>query len=186
MTSRLIATFTILSLLIIPQVFAQEVRLTAPQTVTEGQEMTLSVQILNASGSPVTDGNPFISFTPNSAADEVSLFNCVDVGDKDNCQPNNRDVEGFYESVLQINQLPVVVKVEAEGTSSQITLDSSGAAATPVTPQAPTGAGTVTVQPTAVATPSSVQVGPTPSFWFVIAPFLMMAFAVTFFVAKTD
>lgn len=172
----------LLSFLVVSPVFAAELRITSPQDVQVGQELTLTIQVLDDSGAAVTDAVPELVFGPEFGADEVSFYNCVDPGDSDNCQPNNRDVEGIYESVILVNELPLNIEVSYDGGTSSVRLGSGSA--TPATTNATTANTTST--PTTSVTPAQVQVGPQPSFWLVVLPFLLMSAVVGYFVVKTE
>jgi len=165
--------------------FAQEIRITVPDGLQIDQEAAVTIQILDNDGNPIGDADPDITFSPAASVEEISFFNCFDIGDKDNCQANNRDVEGHYESLLKLLKSPVTMTVASDGATAQASL-SAGASAAPVATTTPAPVASQPTEATGPATPGNIKVGPSPSFWLIALPFLLMTLVVTYFVVKTD
>src|SRR5690606_33705358 len=112
------------------------------------------------------------------------VYDCNNPEVMENCRANNRGVPGIFEAVLDLKTLPLTVAVVADGSKEEIELalleevrvdqeaiwEESVQESAAITP---------------VIAPEDVQVGPSPSWWVIFAPLLLMCVIVTYFVVKT-
>jgi len=181
-------TVLVVALLVAPLAFAQaesapKITIKVPASLTLDREFTVPIEVNDASGQPMTDAQPVVTFSPEAGVSDDVLFNCSDVDESESCDANDRDVAGVFESVFTLNKSPVTMTVEVSGVTeqAQLVVTQGDAPSAPAATSVPAAH----AAEKSVLSPSSVKVGPSPSVLVILLPFALMCLVVTVFVVKT-
>jgi len=162
-----------------------EVSLVGEAVVDESARLV--IEVTDDRGRPSVSDVPEVSFSPEDAVTEVTLYDCGDSSVFANCRPNNRAVDGVYEAHFTVAALPATATVNVGEIGQSLSLESGAVEAVKaeVTPemeeeQAPE----VQVKP--VVKPEDVQVGPGKLTWVVLLPLFLMCSVVSYFVLTTE
>lgn len=172
-----------------------KISIEVPPNMVFDQEYSVVIELQDQDGKPLTDVTPTIVFVPTKSVEAVDLFDCSEPEEYDNCKPNNRGVEGVFESLFTIVDSPVTMTVSASGTIKQVTVEAQEAGAeelasvssdeevkevveVPKTPAA--SASEATLQP------GDIQAGPSPLVTFFLLPLALILAVVTYFVVTTE
>lgn len=184
---RFISSFLVavlLAVVVSPVGLAQDidiqVQVTVPEQVQLNEEVLLVIEVTDQEGNPVEGADPEIAFDPGYAVVDEVLYDCGDSEWYDGCRVNHRGVAGIFEVAFELIEEEVKVSVDVAGLQQLVELDASESSA--VIPQAKAALAPAD-EP---ATLAQVQVGPTPSFWFVILPLVALCAVVAFFVLSTS
>ena len=156
-------------------------------TVAVDQDVTVIVEVTDGAGELLGDNIPELSFDPESAYENEVVYDCGNADEYDDCQANNRGVEGVYEAVFTLLDSPVTMTVKVGGGSKEIEISAASGSASASTSGTVSGAAAGSASTTAAtaSSASSVTVGPSPSIWLFLVPLVLMCGVVIFFVAKT-
>lgn len=178
-----------------PLAFAQgtaKISVEIPPTMVYDQEYSVVIELQDDEGKALQDVTPTVVFAPTKSIEETDLFDCSESDEYDNCKPNNRGVEGVFESLFTIVDSPVTMTVSASGTIKQVTLEAAEAggeeaAAVTQEEEAVEEAETPTA-PISETTlqPEDIQAGPSPLVTFFLLPLALILAVVTYFVVTTE
>lgn len=167
------------------------IKLTPASSIILDEETSVSIELLDDKGQALTKVVPQIVFAPSKFVENLEIYDCSDSAEFDNCQANNRGVDGIFEALFTVVDSPVTMTVTAKGKSETLKLtaqEKKAAVATAVAESAVEDSGSKDAAVVALA-PSlaldQIQVGPLPSVWVILFPLALILVVVTVFVVKT-
>lgn len=161
-----------------------EVSLVGEAVVDESARLV--IEVTDDRGRPSVSDAPEVSFSPEEAVTDVTLYDCGDSSVFANCRPNNRAVDGVYEVHFMVAALPATATVNVGDIGQSLSLE-SGAVETvkaEVTPEMEEKSLDTQVKP--AIKPEDVKVGPGQLTWVVLLPLFLMCSVVSYFVLTTE
>lgn len=178
----------LLTLSVVPMAFAQSnlsVQFQASDELEIDGETIVTIEVTE-DGEPVEVDDMNVSYIPADGVFDDVLYDCNDPDMMENCRANNRGVAGIFEAVFDLKKLPLTVVVDADGTREEMELQPAAMVSVPEEEVVEVVEEVVSAAPVAeVISPASIQAGPSPAWWVIFAPLVLMCLVVMYFVVKT-
>jgi len=154
-----------------------------PSQISVDEEVVVVLEIVDEDDELVDDAQVAVSYSPSDGVVDQLILDCGDPNDFDECQVNNRGVDGVFEAVFFLLESPVTMTINADGIIKDVIISASGSSAATGSSTSSTTSASSSASTTISA--SSVQVGPSPSVWLILIPLALMCGVVTFVVVKS-
>jgi hypothetical protein len=179
----------LLALSVVPMAFAQSnlsVQFQASEELEIDGETIVTIEVTE-DGEPVEVDDMNVSYIPADGVFDDVLYDCNDPDMMENCRANNRGVAGIFEAVFDLKKLPLTVVVNADGTREEMELQLAAMVTAPEKEVVEVVEEVIPAVEAAqeVISPASIQAGPSPAWWVIFAPLVLMCLVVMYFVVKT-
>lgn len=171
------------------------IKLMPASSIILDEDTSVAIELLDEKNQPLTKVVPQVVFAPSKFVENLEIYDCSDSSEFDNCQANNRGVDGIFEALFTIVDSPVTMTVTAKGKSESLKLNAEEKKAVKKEAEPSAAEEETTAEETspksAPSTTSTslaldqIQVGPTPSIWVILVPLALILVVVTVFVVKT-